>query len=348
MADIGKYWAGNAYGTNTGNLFAEIESKAGQLVGTLRFMDSNFGLTLYDVTGSFDGSELKLEGTPRPNQPALVLGKLHATAMLTPNGSLRGHWNTEIGTAGTFTLFPHDLPVEPQAPTGQGPEQLYTQRLNVDAVRLYADDVRALVQTIAKDFISAPVVVTYRSDKVEHSKYLPAFETEAPRLGKLDYFRLNVQEPDLHGLNKVAIVELNSRGPNPNQITVQGANESWVIGKAEALSRQLAHNKKSLANGVKKFGVSFNQIVVLAMLLLAPDVHPVWRRVVFGTVVVALLITLWVLHQRYIPMAAVYPGPKLPGTFTRAWPSILSWVSAMTAALAAAFAFYLLSGHSPP
>ena len=160
MAEIGKHWAGNACGTNTGNLFVEIESKAGQLVGSLRFMDNNFGLTVYDLAGTFDGSNLKFEGVPRPNQSALVLGKLKADAKLMPDGSLRGQWNTEIGTAGTFTLFPHDLPAETQTQSTQGPEQLYTQRLNVDAVRLYADDVRALVQTVSKDFISAPVVVT--------------------------------------------------------------------------------------------------------------------------------------------------------------------------------------------
>ena len=121
-----------------------------------------------------------------------------------------------------------------------------------------------------------------------------------------------------------------------------------MIGKAEALSRQLSHGKKSLVTNIKKFGVSFNQLVVLGMLLVAPDIHPLWRRAAFGVVIVALLMALWIVHQRYIPMTTVYPGPHKPGAIARAWPSILSWLIAMTAAVAAAFAFYMLSGRSPP
>jgi hypothetical protein len=50
MSAIGKLWAGQVFGTNTGNLFVEFVSDVGdQLKGVLRFMDQRFGLVLYDI-----------------------------------------------------------------------------------------------------------------------------------------------------------------------------------------------------------------------------------------------------------------------------------------------------------
>ena len=43
MATIGRLWAGRVFGTNTGNLFVELETTADELRGTLRFMDNLLG-----------------------------------------------------------------------------------------------------------------------------------------------------------------------------------------------------------------------------------------------------------------------------------------------------------------
>ncbi|MFA6180322.1 MAG: hypothetical protein WC696_11985 [Candidatus Methylopumilus sp.] len=51
--DIGKLWAGRVFGTNTGNLFIEFTELEPSIKGVLRFMDNNFGLTVYEITANY-------------------------------------------------------------------------------------------------------------------------------------------------------------------------------------------------------------------------------------------------------------------------------------------------------
>ena len=104
---VGKLWAGKVYGTNTGNLFVKLEGEDKALKGTLHHNDPDTGIAVYDIAAFFDGTTLSLEGRPSKQMngmPNLVKG----TARLQPTGNLEGQWETDIGSAGTFVLFPHD------------------------------------------------------------------------------------------------------------------------------------------------------------------------------------------------------------------------------------------------
>lgn len=343
MAIIGRLWAGRVFGTNTGNLFLDLEATADELRGTLRFMDNAFGLVIYEVKGTFDGSTLEFEGEPKQALPGVETGQISAKATLTPHGSLRGQWTSSLGTGGTFELFPHDPPSADQSKTPDSPvpEQLHTARLSVGAIRVYADDVRGLAQAIQNDFTVARLVVTYKSGGTEKTRYFDDFEKEAESLGVLQYFKLTIQEPEAHGINKLAVIELNSQGSN--DVIVQGIYETWVIGKAEALARHLRRYEKSLVTNTKKYGLGLNQLIAVVMLLLFPEVQPLWRRAVFAAVVLGLLAALVWAHRRYLPNVVVYLTPRKPRPIARAWPSILSWLIAATASFAAAYVFYLLT-----
>jgi hypothetical protein len=84
------------------------------------------------------------------------------------------------------------------------------------------------------------------------------------------------------------------------------------------------------------------------MLLFAPEIHTLWRRAVFAAVVLVLLVGIANLHRRYVPTAVIYMSPKEPGIIERVWPSVLSWLIAVTASVVAAFAFYWLRGAPTP
>lgn len=348
MAELGKLWAGRVFGTNTGNLFVELASTTvGELAGVLRFMDAAFGLVVYEVKGTFDGSNLALEGEPKQSAPGLETGRIEAHAVLTTSGTLRGTWKSSLGTAGTFELFPHDLPPADQTKQlgSPVPEQLHTARLTVGAIRLYADDVRDLAQVQRKDFSVGRLIVTYRSAGIENTRYFEDFEQAAKGIGELQYLKISIQEPEAYGINRVAVVELDSQGRN--DIIVQGIHESWVIGKAEAMARQLRRYEKTLVTNTKKFGLGLNQLIFLTMLVLFPEIESLWRRAVFAVIVLCLAWALFWAHQRFLPNVVVYISPHKPGPLARAWPAILSWLIASTASLAAAIAFYFLAQRSP-
>jgi len=227
MATLGRLWAGRIYGTNTGNIFVDFDTSGVEVSGTLRLMDSLFGLSVYHLAGTFDGT-LRLHGEPTQSEPGVNAGSIEVTAVLTPEGQLRGEWRSSIGTAGTFEAYPHDLPPPDQkAVPGatQVPEQIYTSTLTLGALRLYAKDVWELAQFIMRDFVVGRMVVTYAVRGNEVTKYLEDFQKEAGTLRVLRRIKLTIQEPEAHGINKVVVVDLNSLGQN--EIRVQGINESW-------------------------------------------------------------------------------------------------------------------------
>jgi hypothetical protein len=341
MPTLKRLWAGRVFGTNTGNLFLEFDSTDDDKIsGTIRFMDSTFGLTVYRVAGSFDG-KLLLKGEPAQTPEGADAGLLEITGVLTPEGNLRGGWRSSIGTAGTFEAYPHDVPDRRADDGVQVPEQIYTSTRTLGALRLYANDFDKLTQFIKEDFIIGRMVVTYSVRNNEVTKYLEDFQKEVPTLGQLRRIKLSIQEPEAHGINKVVVLELNWLGQN--EIRVQGINELWVVGKAEAIASILRTFERGLVTTYRKFGLTLNQAIYLAMLILIPAIASLWQRTLFVGVVVLLLAALFQLHSHFIPNATLYFGEKEPTTFQRVWPSLLSWLSAVTASLAAALVFYWLT-----
>ena len=125
MSEIGRLWAGRVFGTNTGNLFVELDQTEAGVSGTLRLLDTLYGLSIYEITGSIDGSTLEFEGEPKQVAPGVETGRFVAKATLTPQGHFRGQWQTSIGTAGTFELYPH---ATHQADQTRGPTVQYQSK----------------------------------------------------------------------------------------------------------------------------------------------------------------------------------------------------------------------------
>ncbi|WP_157772262.1 hypothetical protein [Zobellella denitrificans] len=345
MANIVKLWAGRVYGTNTGNLFMELNASDGEVSGVLRFMDSAFGLTVYRLSGSFE-EQLRLHGEVIHVPEGVDAGPIDVIAILTEQGNLRGEWKSEIGTAGTFEAYSHDVPPPNQRVqnSAHNPEQLYTSHIVIGAIRLYAEDLKAIIERIKRDFVIGWPVVTYSARDSEVTKYWDDFSSDYDGLRELKSLKLMIQEPDTYGINKVVSLELSSFGKN--EIRVQGVNESWVVGKAEAISRILKTHEKVLVTNYKKFGLTLNQFIFLAMLVLIPAIGELWQRASFVLVVLFLLGGLYWLHSRFIPNTVIYLTDEEPTFIQRFGPSILSWVGAVAASLAAALIFYFFTGNA--
>ena len=123
----------------------------------------------------------------------------------------------------------------------------------------------------------------------------------------------------------------------------RASTETWVTGKAEATARQLRKLQNVLVTTYKKFGLTLNQIIFLAMLVLIPAIQFLWQRVLFVAVVILLLRVLLWLHQRFIPNTTLYLSEEEPSAIQVVWPTILSSLAAATASLAAALLFWWLT-----
>lgn len=347
MAELGKLWAGRVYGTNTGNLFIEFQRvEAPHVSGTLRFMDTAFGLAVYSFEGTFDEA-LKITAKPTQGGQGIQLGEITAEARLTPEGNLRGTWTSSLGAGGTFEAFPHDAtPSRMQsrdAPTI--PEQLYTKNVALGSIRLFAEDVRQLLTYIRQDFLTGRPIVTFNARGGEVTRYAEDFLRDADTLGRLDYFKVTIQEPEAYGINRLVVVELSAFGSN--EVRVQGVQESWVIGKAEALASLLTRYQSTLITTYKKFGLNLNQAIFLAMLVVMPSINAWTDRVVFAVVVFVLLTAMLWLHAQYIPNASIRMGVETPTFLGRIWPTLLSWLVAVSATLVGGLLLYWLTKNVP-
>ena len=347
MPSLGKLWAGRLYGTNTGNLFLQLTEADRNLRGTLRIMDSVFGVAVYNVEGTFDDA-VRLRGVPaQPAAPGVELGEIKGEGRLTEDGNLRGTWETTLGTGGTFELYPHDpsLPALRPGPN-EPPEQIYAKNIALGALRLYGTEVRQLVGHIIQDFASARVVATYDVRGSQVTRYADDFLNDTSLENRaIDYLKLQAQEPDAHGINRLVVVEISANGVN--EVRVQGVRESWVVGKAEAVASYLRQNQRTLVTTYKRFGLNLNSVIFLITIVLLPSVSSLRERAIFVGGVFVILQGLLAIHSQLVPNASIRLGDAEPGLFERLWPTVLSWLIGVTSSLAAALLYYWLVEQTP-
>lgn len=226
--------------------------------------------------------------------------------------------------------------------SGTVPEQIYSSNITLGAIRLNSAAIDELVQFVRRDFLIARPVLTYVVRGNEVTKYFEDFKADVDVPPELRYLKLTIQELEAHGINKMVVVELNARGENV--VRVQGINESWVVGKAEATARMLREAEKTLATTFKKFGLTLNTLMLVAMVVTMPSIALLTDRILFAAVILALVNGLYWLHQRFIPNAVVSVRSDQPSLLRRLSPTVLSWVVAASASVAAALVYRWLTG----
>lgn len=333
---LNELWAGRIFGTNTGKVFLKVGGEPQALSGTLLLADDDHGSARLNVTGSFQDGILRLHGVPAGAEEGVQLGNVEAVARLQANGQMLGQWESDINTGGTFQLFPHTNSIEEAPPAG--PEQLYTVSRDLGALQLYRDDVVELIRLLERDLRPSRVIVTHLDRGAEISRYATDFEAGLQRHERLDWIKLTVQAAHPSGINRVATVDL---GQAFNRVTTQGADESWVLGEAEALASHLRKREKKLSTKLGKYRVSLNQLIAVAALVAMPDLK-IFPRAIFVVVVLGLLIAAEKLQRSLIPNLSVQLSAPRPNWLAQSWPSILSWLISMTAGVAASIVYGLL------
>lgn len=341
MKSLGKLWAGHLYGTNTGNLFLTLQDDESELSGKLRFQDDRFGTVVYEVSGTND-DQITLKGIPAsPPIDGVDFGEMCATAYLSPEGNLRGTWETTTGTGGTFVLFPHGSGQTSANASKTGPEQFFTQSETLGALLLGRSEVEKLIETIRSDFDVGRPIVTYCSNGPETTRFADDFLSSWPEDKSLRYLKVHIQEPDLHQVNRVITVEFSANGANT--LFVQGVRESWVLGQATKLTNLLKASQSAIITTYKKFGLNINTMILLALLIFLPELENVSGRAIFvGSVAVLLALLYWV-HSRFIPNVSIYTRERSPSTLERLWPSLTSWFLGVFASVAAAMIFEMIN-----
>ncbi len=338
MNNIAGKWAGRIYGTNTGNVFLEIDQEGNRLTGIARFLDTMWGLVIYDFVGE-SNDHIHFTCTPKQYPEGIEVNTVIVVAQLRPDGTLVGDWESPTGTAGTFQAFPHIYGDGPAQVGGQisVPEQIYNRTVSVGSVRLYDVDVNNLLDIIKRDFIQGRLIVTYRLRGSEVTKYAEDFLRDSTETGELRSLKITIQEPEAHGINKMVAVDLTEHAGS--EVRVSGINESWVVGKAESISRALSSYQNRLVTSYRKYGLNLNSVIFLLMLVAIPEIGAWVNRLIFVGSVATLLFILLAVHGKIIPNTLIFLSKRKVGVFRRLWPTVFSWLIAVTSALVAMWIF---------
>jgi hypothetical protein len=337
---LGHLWAGRIFGTNTGNIFVRLEGEDATLQGTLHINDQGHGIVVYNIRGCFDGSRVKFAGEAQTVAEGMVFGQLKANAILDPKGNLTGNWETTIGTAGTFILYPHDQPQI--SAIDNSPDQLHTARHELGAIQIDRKQLTALAEDIQTEFSNGRVVVTVTVGGVEQSRFLEDFKLIGFSSDRATYAKLFVQEPMSVGGNKLVSIEF---GQNVNYAMTQAPDEAWTLGKLEKLKWQIRQFERFYATNFKKLGFGINQVLLVGAITYLPSLPNLQNRAILMGGVLFLIWTINRLHDRYLPFAAIYLGKRPEGMIARVMPSVVSWLISATAGIAATLLAAYLQGQ---
>lgn len=342
MTQLGKLWAGNLYGTNTGKLFVSIEVIKNKVTGKLRLNDDLYGIAVYSLKGNFDGLKLTMSGSPEEGREGTELSNINVDCVVTPEGKLKGEWESEVGTAGTFVLFPHSgSDTQKEVSTPKAPEQLYVSSKPLGSISISFEEIEKLIKNVTENFDHKNPIITYKADGIERSQYWEDFVLRRDEIGELKYFKLFIQEQEENGINKQILIELNSDGEN--LLRVQSSKEMWVLGKVKKLSSLLKKHERIFSTIFKKWGLAINQIIILIMLILIPEFRSINDRAIFVFALTGISIIYFLIQFKLIPNAKIYISSAPPNFFTRSWQGVLYLAYPIIASLIAAYLYAYLT-----
>ena len=338
---ICKRWAGRVYGTNTGDLFVKFDGEDDALSGTLHLNDPRYGLVVYNIEASFNGTELALAGEPEETEKdGIQYGKLTATAKLRSNGDMEGDWTTDQGSAGTFLLFPHNRD-DYNVANANIPRQLHTGRYNLNSIEIDRKQIIELAENIKSDLKGSEVVITFVGE-TEQSIYLEEFKNCNINSNKTSIIKIVATVPEGGGINRVVSIHF---GPDFNELMTQSSDESWALGKLEVLKRDLRRFENVYTTNIKTLmGYGVNQLLLAWVIIFMPSIEYLWQRIAFMAIILSLIWAVNRLHSKYLPHALIYLTERPAGLFNFIGPTLGSWLIGASASLVAALASAYLQG----
>lgn len=123
-------------------------------------------VAVYAVQGTFEAPTLTLTGQSQVQVEGLEFGDLIATGTMNAKGEIHGDWESTIGTAGTFVLFPHMGGEQPE--DGPITDQFHVARHNFGVIEVDREQIIDIAENIRRDFAKRRQVSSSGLDRLLH------------------------------------------------------------------------------------------------------------------------------------------------------------------------------------
>ncbi len=352
MGNLIKNWNGNLRGTNTGRLHLKVESQEqNNIQGILRVNDDKEGLLVYSITGTYENSLLSFSGEldkEKNLQHVLIkaqlsripiIGEINGSATLTAHGSLSGEWNSSIGTAGTFTLFPDNLGVSEAVEIEAVNQKLVAKNINLGVIRLELENLKYLLEEIKKAFPSGRITITYPFVGQEITSYLEDFYENIGNLSTLNTLKIFAQERETSTISRIVSIKFDK---NLNSLHIESSDRIWVNGQIQLIEDHLKPFQNFTATWVKKLlHKLFEPLVIIAILIILPSIGNLLHRVYWFVPTFILLFYLNKINRKLVPNFVLYINRKNKHLIAWLWPVISLVMGILTPVISGLLAQYL-------
>lgn len=311
-------WAGRITGTNTGNIFLKIIESTNNdgLSGDLRLNDDRLGLFEFNISGSFNGSILQLDGTVRNSPETAIISAFKANASLDEKGNLIGDWQTPEGTAGRLFLVPQSSVSSPS----HTPDQLHNAEYEFSHIEIDKNAVIELAECIQSESEGDVVITTI--GQTEQSCYIEKFKSQQFPIESFKVLKIRSHSDEAGGISRIIHVEF---GPITNIVSVQSTDQVRAHGIIDILKIKILSYQKKHITFFKKTGVIINQLLLLALLVLMPSIDSLAHRIFSVLVFIAALALYNFTSNNLLRNANIYLGEKKPKKFPKVIIAIVLW-----------------------
>ncbi|WP_298292483.1 hypothetical protein [uncultured Litoreibacter sp.] len=176
-------------------------------------------------------------------------------------------------------------------------QQIYTYKKSLGIVSLTKADLVSIGDVISKEFDQQDVAITIGLPN-QRLMYLSTFRNSEDTLPSSDFAKLLIQKREGDGFVRQLWVEF---GPSTNFIEAQSIDESWATGIVERLRRQLTPFELPRFLSFDGLGSTVNAIIFFAMIAYLPSLASFGQRVLYITLIVALMAAIAKLLKVSIP-----------------------------------------------
>ena len=162
MSALPPNWTGRIYGTNTGNFFMELTESEEKIISKLSINDDRYGLFIYDLTGNYKNSTLKLTGQLSKNKEQSDSITIEIEGNIDTE-HLQGKWALSNGLTGLLQASPGKNLSKNSNFEKTTPLQLHSKNIPVGAIRLDEKDLEKLISEVKKDFTNGKVTIAYHT-----------------------------------------------------------------------------------------------------------------------------------------------------------------------------------------
>lgn len=336
---LGK-WVGDIYGTHHCHVLAEFTLTDGNTFLEVRAQSTPAITAIFrGPVASPDFVEAKETEVTLSELINGSLSGLQVTINIqaTNQDVLQGAWETTNGAKGVVQLSRWKFTPNNKQPEHQEPTEIIAREYKFGNLRIYKNDVYEIIKIM--QLLVAPdgvIFVTEEHDGVKRTSLAQAYLNKERKPNDLTSLVIAAQK-NMNGFTSSLVLNLIRNGVST--LSVQSPDVLWFYSTPMAVKELLDKKSDKIIELYRKYGLNFNALLFLALLIWLPDAAK--DRAIFVVSFLAFVLLHACVHKR-AALSLINPEKERPSGFKEKHPTISYILLTLASAFLAAGAKIIL------